>query len=416
MIWISFTPLLLPFMLFGGWYLWKNQKRLFWILFLIICTNFILSGLYLSGNQESWYLLPHVSFAILAGAGYLWLSRKIPKPWYALAFLLISLAPLVYWWTSLDRHAWRITDDYIHNLYSPIKEPAILFGGAEPFIAYSYYVHDVMKYKSGVIPVLSKILYIYEPYRDNLLATTSIQTPDVTRYYPLNADNYSLFINDFFALNLPRYRVYIDYPVFNIVFPDLARPDRTPSFRLDTNRFKLIPTGIAYQVVLKDSNEQPNLHDFTYQFSNGFPDKKPIIIERVNKTHLEKMVLQYAFSYITIGDFVLQEGKVDQAETFYQKAYAMDPHNGAVLSKLGLFYLEQNQPIKALPYFKEGQENYPNDTMWKYHLALTEGMLGDTDAARILLEQVITETQNNPQLIEAANELLNKIQTNVIDK
>lgn len=412
MLWMSFTPFLLPFMLLGGWYLWKMQKRMFWLLFLIILTNFILSGLYLSGNQESWYLLPDVSFAIFAGMGYLWLTRKLQKHWYMLFLLLISLAPLFYWWTALDRHAWRITDDYVHNLYGPIKEPAILFGGAEPFVAYSYYVHDVIKYKPNVIPVLNKVFYIYEPYRENLNATTQILIPDISKYYPLSADNYSAFVNDFFAMNLPKYKVYIDYPAHNTMFPELPRLDGTASFRLDTNRFKLIPAGLAEEVVPKDSNEQPNLHDFNYQFSNGFPDKKPTIIERVNKGQLERMILQYVFSYITIGDFVLKEERANQAEDFYQKAYAMDPHNGGVLSKLASFYLMQNQPAKALVYFREGYKNYPNDTIWLYSIALTEGMLGNINEERTLLEQVISETQNNPQLIEEANNMLNKIKTN----
>jgi hypothetical protein len=102
MLWLDFTPFILPFILLGGWYLWKKQKRLFWLLFLIILTNFVLSGLYHSGNQDLWYLLPDVSFAIYAGVGYLWLIRKLTKRWYTFLFLLVSLAPLIFWWTSLD--------------------------------------------------------------------------------------------------------------------------------------------------------------------------------------------------------------------------------------------------------------------------------------------------------------------------
>src|SRR5260370_23410498 len=278
MLWVSFTPFLLPFMLLGGWHLWKKQKRMFWLLFLIIPTNFILSVLYLSGNQEAWYLLPDVSFAIFAVAGYLWLTRKLSKQWYALLFLLISLAPLVYWWTGLDRHTWRITDDYIHNLYSPLTEPAILFGASQGIGNDSYYVHDVIKYRPAVIPVLHKNIYSLTSYWQNLLATTHIQFPEITKYYPPSADGYSAFVNDFFAMNLSKYKIYIDFTALNIMYPELSRPDGSASFKLDTNPFKFVPSGLVEEVVPKESKEQSDLADFNYQFSNGFPDKKPTVV------------------------------------------------------------------------------------------------------------------------------------------
>jgi tetratricopeptide (TPR) repeat protein len=416
MLWLDFTPIILPFILLGGWYLFKKQKRLFWLLFSIIITNFILSVLYLSGNQESWYLLSDVIFALFAGVGYLWLINKLKKQWITILLLLLALSPLIYWWNGLNRHNWKLTDEYINNLYAPIKEPAIFLGGSDLFVNYSYYNHDVHKYKPEVIPVLARLFYIYSPYQENLRSTTKIKIPDPTKYYSISinnfvsADGYSSFVNDFFALNIAHYRIYIDYPAYNEVYPDLSRPDGSPSFKLDRNRFKLIPAGLAYEVVPNDSNKQPDLQAFNYQFSNDFPTRPPTILERINAGELKNLINQYTLSYIAIGDYVMQEGKEGQSMSFYQKAYAMNPTNGAILSKLGIYCVQHNQPEEALRYFKQGAESYPNDPNWLYSMAVADGVMGNATDAITLLQQVIARTQNNPQLNAKANSVLNKIQ------
>lgn len=413
MIWVDFTPLILPFMILGGWHLWEKQKRIFWLLFLIILTNFILSTLYLSGNQELWYLLPDVSLAIFAGIGFFWLTQKLKGSWYIILLFIISLAPLFYWWTGLERNGWKINDDFMYNLYNPIKEPAILLGGSDLFVDNSYYIHDVSNYKTDVIPVLDNF-YTNYVYTDNLQKTANILLPDVTKYYPINADNYSAFVNDFFALNLPKYNIYIDYPVFNSTVSGIpTRQDGTPSFRLDTSRFKLIPAGLAYEVMPVNSNIQPNSQDFDFQFSNSFPEKKPTIEERVYNDQLNNLVKQYVFAYIAIGDYLFQEGETNQAIGFYNKGYEMDPNNGAILSKLGIYYVEHNQPQEAIKFFKQGSQSYPNDPNWLFNIAVTDGELGNTNEAVSILQQIIARTPSDSPLNQKANAVLNKIETAV---
>jgi len=417
MLWVDFTPIILPFILLGGWFLWKKVKNIFWMIFSVIVTNFILSVLYLSGNQDAWYVLPDISCAIFAGIGFFWLTQKLrDKNWAIYLLFIFSLTPLIFWWSGLNRHEWRITDDYIHNLYSPIKTPAILFGGSEAFSNYSYYNHDILKYNPGVIPVLARLFYIYSPYQEDLLKSTSIQIPDPNKYYSatadklVSADNYSAFVNDFFAMNMAKYRIYIDYPAFNTVYPDLSRSDGTASFHLDANRFKLIPEGLVYEVVPKERNVQFDLQNFNYQFSNNFPQNKPTVVEKKYNEELTSILNQYAMSYLTIGDTVLEEGNTDLALNYYQKAYAMSPHNGAILSKLGIYYVQHNQPAEAVIYFKQGAASYPNDSNWLFMQAVAEGELGNINDAVPLLQQVIKSTQNDPQLNAKATNVLNKLE------
>lgn len=343
MIWISFTPLLLPFILLGGWYLWKKKKLLFWLLFLIILTNFFLSSIYLSGNQESWYLLPHISFAIFAGVGYFWLINKITLQLYAYLLFFISLVPLIYWWPSLDRHEWRLTEDYIYNVYTPIKEPAIFIGDNDLYMGASHYVYGVSKLKPNVTPVLSHYLYLLEPYRKNLLLTTDVRIPNSPKSPRYDADEYSAYINEFIAMNLPKYNIYIDFPALHAVPVWVRpRPDGTPSLRIDEGRFKLIHAGLVEKVAPKESIEQPDLTNFNFRFSNGYPSKKPNLIERSYKEQLNYMTLVYAYVYANMGDSWLQRGEIDLALNFYQRAYAMTPNNLIIVNKLEAAIVKKN--------------------------------------------------------------------------
>src|SRR5258705_7848094 len=160
MLWIHFSHFLLPIIFFGAIYFWRVHKRIFSLLSLVIVTNFVLSSLYLSGNQESWYMQSYIVFAIFIGGGYYWLAEIMKSKLYMLdykfkliAIFLFSLIPLLYWWSTLDRRDWQITKEYIDNLYAPVQGSAILIGTGDLFDATSYYVHDVIG-KHDVIPVI----------------------------------------------------------------------------------------------------------------------------------------------------------------------------------------------------------------------------------------------------------------------
>lgn len=416
MLWLDFTPLILPFILLGLWFTWKKQRYAFWVLSLIVLCNVILSVVYLSGNQESWYLLSDVCFAIFAGMGFFFLSQKTHKSWAIIILFIFSLSPLVYWWNAANRHGWNITNDYIANLYNPIKAPAIVFGGADTFVNYSYYVHDVSNNKPGVIPVLARLFYIYGPYQEDLESTTTMKIPDPAKYYaasdnPVSADKYSAFVNDFFAANIGKYAIYIDDPAIGTVYPDLQRSDGSPSFHLDTTRFKLVPEGLVYQVVPLTSTIQPNLKDYNYQFSHGYPQQLPTILERENASELHNMTEQYAISYLAIGDYVEHFNELNQAAAYYKKAYTFDPANSTILSKLGLLFAQHGQPQVAQLYFKQGMALYPGDPTWAFYVAETDQETGDTNDAVTLLQQVITNTQSANPLHQEATTVLSRIQS-----
>lgn len=338
MLEIDFTPFILPFIILGGWYLLTRRKDMFFLFISIIVTNFLLSVLYLSGNQDSWYLISDVGFAIFAGIGLLWLGQKLSHEWLLLIIFLISFSPLIYWWSSLDRHKWEIADDYMYNLYKPIQEPAIVLGAGDLFINETDYIHDDSNYKPDIIPVYN-FFYSEYNYTQNLQKVTNLQMPVVTNYYPPDADNYSRFVNDFIALNIAKYNIYMDYPMLNIDIPGiLSTPDGTASFKLDNTRYKLVPAGLVYKVVPLENNQQPDLQDFNFQSSNNFPINKPVLEEQIYNNQLNDLITEYAFAYITAGNYEAYVGNTKLSMTYYQKGYALDPNNEAILNTLETYY------------------------------------------------------------------------------
>src|SRR6266567_1099438 len=101
-LWMNFTPFLLPVILAGGIYLYRAKRRIFFSLFLVVITNFILCSLYHSGNEEGWALQSDAIFAIFAGVGSFWLIRILAAKWPGInirlrtvAILLLAFIPLV---------------------------------------------------------------------------------------------------------------------------------------------------------------------------------------------------------------------------------------------------------------------------------------------------------------------------------
>jgi tetratricopeptide (TPR) repeat protein len=402
MLWLSFTPVLLPFILIGGWYLRKINRNLFWLFFSIVITNFFLSVVYFSGNQESWYLVSDIIFAIFAGLGYVWLITKLHYRWYALVVILLALLPLVYWWSALDRHEWRITDDYIHNLYKPITAPSIVIGYGDLFVESTYYAHDVLSEKTETIPVIENHLGILKPYRENLARKTSLQFPDDSNLTGHESpEEFSTYLNNFFAINMSRYKIYITNSALESKF--IVTSDNRHSFILDKSRFKFISAGLLQKVVSKDSTDRPDLDDFTYKFTNNFPEKKPIVFEHAYQDELKTMIAEYAHSYVNIGDYLSHNDNNDQAIYFYQKALELSPDNLFEINALSTYYANHKQYDKALYYYNKAHILKPDDPRVIYNMAVLEMQLGKNDDAKNLLLEALKLANEDASLTNQIN-------------
>lgn len=412
-LWMSFTPLLLPVILTGAYYLWRNQRRIFYLLLIVVITNFVLCSLYRTGNEETWTLQSDVVFALFAGAGFFWLTRILATKWlgvnirlkYAAVFLFACI-PLVYWWPALDRHAWNFTQDYIVNLYQQLKGPAIFIGSGDLWDAASSYVYDATDYKSDVVPVLASYFYAYDWRRHVLVQRSHVKIPDTSRLTHRNPAEYSKFMNDFFALNLPKFRIYVNQEALRDRYFEGADE---PSLQIDLNRFTIVPRGMVEEIVSKDEHPDINLNSFTYHFGNGFPKKRPYFLERTSSQEMQGIIDEIALSYDAAAVQLTDSNQFAGAISFYQKALTLAPKDAQILSDMGVSYGRQGQSTTALYYLKKAHDLAPDNLWWFYDLANAEGLAGKIDAERQDLQSIISKTRPDSDLAQLASEKLNSL-------
>ncbi|MDO8452850.1 MAG: DUF2723 domain-containing protein [bacterium] len=341
----NFPIYILPFVL-GGIYYLKREKRTreLWLLGLVVATNFLMSGLYKSGNQENWFLVSWVVLAIFAGLGYFYLSQVVSKirdgKYLTYAFFLVFLISAFSLFPTLARGSWYLTDDYVQNLYRGVEDgtPSIIFGSGDYFDAHSFYAHEVLKPKPDVTPVTDNNLYIEDWYRSNLEKSAGLTMPKKDDYKFDSEADYSKFMNDFFGLNIPTHNVYLtQVAVRNRLFPGYAGRG---SLKIDESRFKLVPSGMLLQVVSKDKKQEPDPATFEFQFkSAGFPGKRPQFAETSYTKELSGVINEYAFSYAALGEYYSRQERKDEAKKYMKLASEFNPGNPEIA--------ENNKKVQA---------------------------------------------------------------------
>lgn len=428
-LFLKFTPLLLPFIVLGGIYLWKKGRYFFFLLFSIVMTNFIFSGLYFSGNQESWFLVSDVAWVIMAGLGFYWLVTEpeeiFPKKLYKFYknynsykyyIALLVLLPLIIWFPFLNRRGWVITADYIDNLYRPMRsQKAILFGSSDLYDSVSFYVHDVKgtpHYNPEIVPITDNLLYIYQWYRDNITSNADIKMPEASGLKYNSIHEYSNFVNAFFEMNMDKYKIYVTIPALrnNFLLAYGEESDSGSSLKIDETKFKVVPQGMLLQVLPKEATDEPDLKNFDYQFkSRGFPKKKPFLLEKTFATELTGVLNEYAYSLETLGDYYLKQNKPDKVLDLYQRALDFNPRNAEVISRLGNYYGSTGNHAKAAEYFEKALKIEPKNIGLLFNSAIAYANTGRIDKAIKNLNLVLQFSKGNSQIAQLARAQLDAL-------
>jgi len=93
--------------------------------------------------------------------------------------------------------------------------------------------------------------------------------------------------------------------------------------------------------------------------------------------------------YAECGDAYLHLSQYDSAYHYYSLALTHKTDHLTALLGLGQYYVEMNQPMKAIPYFKKAISNAPTDPRGYYNQALAFFLLMDYDSALSLTNQAL---------------------------
>ncbi|OGE30365.1 hypothetical protein A2631_01155 [Candidatus Daviesbacteria bacterium RIFCSPHIGHO2_01_FULL_44_29] len=435
LMFVQFTPLLLPVLVLGAIYIYQKNKKLFLSLAIIPLTNLAFGIIYLSGNQEAWFIASYIIFTIFIGAGMglalkvlLGITPKL-KSTFLIGALVVALIPLIYWFPKLDRSGTFVSLDYADNLYQNLPENSVLIGTGDFFNSLSLYEHESVKRRSDVFPIVSNMWYILPWYRDNL----RVQNPDLM---PIELE--TMIKKDRFEEYREVMNWYIEklinkgYPVYvtPMVFREsvLAGTD-SGKLVLDKERLKAVESGLAYRILGAKDILQPDEKNFQYKFRDpDFLDKKPFYIERNYNGAYNTILTEYATSFVDLSDYFwsisdqkdpfakdVDTGKQQQVKQksldYLQKAYEFAPFSPEILNRIAVFTALRGDLAGSLKYFDEAVSYLPKELSIRLNLANTLYSLGKLDEAKQQFQFIFDNATTEDYKIEGRNGLGRIIQS-----
>jgi tetratricopeptide (TPR) repeat protein len=429
LLFLQFTPLLVPLILIGGYYLLRKNWRLFLMLISVPITNLIFGGLYLSGNQESWFIASYVIFTIFIGIGLsllikilLSLKQKFlnPKSIFFILFVLV-LVPFLWWLPKLDRSAHITTSEYADNLYSNLPKGAVLIGSGDFFNSLSFYEYDVIKNRPDVFPVVANMWYILPWYRDNLRTHRPDLMPKELEgmIKKDRLEEYNEVMNWYIKWLIDHgHPVYVTPMVFRETV--LAGTD-AGKFKLDPKLLKPVISGLSFRMLTADDLLTPSDDSFAYKFKDPkFFEHKPFYLERNYNAAYHLLLQEYGMSYIAMEDYLLgvaqsaptkedQSLALKKAEEYILKAYAISPFSVEVANRMAIFAANKGDMISSIKYFKEAVDLEPGSFEVRLNLAKAYLAGGQVEEAKKQLQFVIGAGDINPQIKQEAQNELAKI-------
>ncbi len=432
---VQFTPVFVPFIILGYFYVYRKNRSLFFSLLVVPLTNLAFGMIYLSGNQEAWFVASYVIFSILIGLSFGFLFKIIasfkPNLFIRLNFLivLVFLIPLIFWFPKLNRSGHVVTSEYIDNLYDSLPKNTVLIGSGDFFNSASLYQHEVLKKRPDVFPIVSNMWYILGWYRDNLRH----QNPDIMPIeleQMIKKDRFEEYreVMNWFIEHLINkgYPVYITPMVFRESV--LAGTD-SGKLVLDKEKLKAVESGLAYRILTAKDLLTPDEKNFQYRFKDPkFYEKPPFYLERNYNGAYRTLLTEYATSFVDLSDYFwsisdqkdpfaksidpeAQNPLKQKSLEYLQKAYQFAPFSPEILNRIAVFTALKGDLVGSLKYFDEAVSYLPQELSIRLNLANTLYSLGKLDEAKGQFQFIFDNATTQEYKIEGQNGLSRIIQS-----
>ena len=102
-----------------------------------------------------------------------------------------------------------------------------------------------------------------------------------------------------------------------------------------------------------------------------------------------------------LGYLYQAKGDLETAEKYYEQALKRDPDRGVVAANLGVFYAGRGRLREALDLWRHAFEHNPQLSELGVNLGKLLCGIGDADAARVVLQRVLTHDPDSPTAREA---------------
>lgn len=405
---LQFTPFLVPFILFGMVKVFKENRKLFTFLISVPLIDVFYSGIYYSGNQEAWFILAWIFFAVFMGIGFYWVLIKYLKllksPKLLKFIFLLCLLPLITWFWMLNRSGHFYSSDYAYNLYAPLEKNAIIVGTGDFFDSLSHYLHVADKFREDVTPVTANVFYVNRWNRDALRHSTNLSVSDrieeIIQYRKYS--EYNDAMNLFFEENIDKHPIYVDHLTLRA---SALAATSGGQLRLDPARFKFLPYGLSLKVVRADDKSTPDLS--LYDFKINSPLKPgPSYLERNYRGAYTNIINNYVYAYEYLADWFAENGNDEEAKKYYRKALDLTDNNGEVYAHLGAFYAIRKDFNASMHYFQKAERLDVTNVSIHFNLGVTYANLGKVDEARLEFESVRRLSDLGDPVVQEAERIL----------
>lgn len=445
---LQFTPVLTPLIFLGIYYLFKKNRKLTLTLLVVPFTNLVFGVLYLSGNQESWFVASYVIFAFFIGIGLSVLVKvllarvaagpaaRFPHPMSSVAvrslraldggpplaspaapvtprfhpllllLLLLPLLPFVWWFPKLNRHDFIATREYADNLYKDILPNAVLIGSGDFFNQLTHYEYGVTKRRRDVFPVVANMWYILPWYRDTLRHhRPDLMPKELEKKIKMDRlEEYNEVMNWWIRGLVDKgVPVYVTPMVFR---ETVLAGTNAGKYMPDKEKLKFVNNGLVFRMLTNNDLLQANEEHTTYTFRDPFFYKKPpFYLERNYNAAFNLILREYGASYAALGDYFLGVGNKEKELAYLKKAYEIAPFAVEVVNRLGIYAVSIGDIKAASRYFQEASELDPKSFEAKLNLARSFLALGNEIGAKQNLEAIVTNAEDPSLKFEAQQDL-----------
>jgi tetratricopeptide (TPR) repeat protein len=152
-----------------------------------------------------------------------------------------------------------------------------------------------------------------------------------------------------------------------------------------------------YEEILRFTAERPES-----QVSLGVFYSNRKLFEKAEKAYIEALHLQKQFvpAYINYSNFLLSRGKTKEAFDILKKGIKTIPNIAVLHHALGLWYVRNKEPDKAIVELKKATELAENSARFAYVYAVA---IGETDSKKAIkiLEKAYLEHNGDLQIVSA---------------
>lgn len=335
----------------GFIFLWKRERRMFWLLFLSLLfigpgfffyASFPLMNRFSLGTYERFLLPSYTILAVVMGVGLGQLVR-IKR-----LFLILFLLPLIigamtvwrFWGLREDRTADHLGEDIVASL----PQESILLLSRDTPLFISQYMRYALSFRPDV-----KLLHANRLWSMDYPGTIRLRFPGLV----VPESEPGKFALDFVKANRERHSIYT-----NTTFP------------VDDGWF-WVQQGLVYRLTPKD--KLPGLSEFIDENDriwSVFRDPRRGILSRYKHLMLSDVLSVYADGRMNVGKTLLRGGKLADAKRYFREAigYKSDIEEQDGYTYLGLAELFDSNCDEALAAFTNAREAslVPDSTLMFY--------------------------------------------------